>query len=88
MPDGLKRFDIFGELVADPEQDGIAITLQSIRAGADPGQAGYQSARWFRATVHIKPNEIVDVTLPQPDETVGASANRVFSIRLQARQIR
>jgi hypothetical protein len=88
VPDGPKRFDIFGKLVADPEQGGIEITLESIRARADPGQDGYQSARWFRSTVHMKPNEIVDVALPQPDEQGGVSANRVFSIRIQAKQIR
>jgi hypothetical protein len=88
VPDGTKRFDIFGKLVADPEQGGIEITLETIRAGADPGQNGYQSARWFRSTLHMKPNEIVDVPLPRPDETAGAFANRVLSIRIQAKQIR
>jgi hypothetical protein len=84
--DGTKRFDIFGKLVADPEQGGIEIALETIRAGADPGQDGYQSARWFRSTLHMKPDEIVEVALPQPDEKAGAK--RIFSIRIRAKQIR
>jgi hypothetical protein len=88
LPDGAKRFDIFGKLVADPGQGSIEISLETIRAGADQGQDGYQSARWFRSTVHVKPNEIVDVALPKPDAKAGAFANRVFSIRIQAKQIR
>jgi hypothetical protein len=88
VPDGTKRLDIFGKLVANPEQGGIEIILETIRAGADPGQDGYQSTRWFRSTLHMKPNEIVDVALPKPDEKAGAFANRVFSIRIQAKQIR
>jgi hypothetical protein len=88
LPDGTKRFDIFGKLVADPKQDAMDITLETVRAGADSGQDGYQSARWFRSTVHIKPNEIVDVALPQKDENAAGLANRIFSIRIRAKQIR
>jgi hypothetical protein len=36
----------------------------------------------------LKPDEIVDVALPQPEEEAGAFARRVFSIRIQAKQIR
>jgi hypothetical protein len=88
IPDGTKRFDIFGTLVADPQQGGMEITVETIRGGADPGQDGYQSARWFKSTLHMKPDEIVEVALPQPDETAGAFANRVFSIRIRAKRIR
>jgi hypothetical protein len=91
-PDDARRFDISGKLIADPEDGGIEITVETIRARADPGQEGYQSARWFRSTVHVKPNEIVDVALPQPvekmGESAGAYAKRVFSIRIQAKLIR
>ena len=87
ISDGTKRLDIFGKLLGEPAQGGIAITVETIRAGADPGQDGYQSARWFRSTVHMKPNETVDVALPS-DDRAGGSAGRVFSIRIQAKQIR
>ena len=52
VTDGTKRLDIFGKLVADPGQGGIEMTVETIRAGAHPGQDGYQSAQWFRSTVH------------------------------------
>ena len=64
------------------------MTVESVRAGADPGQDGYQSAQWFRSTVQMKPNEIVEVKLPKPDDKASAFANRDFSIRIRARQIR
>jgi hypothetical protein len=88
VTDGTKRLDIFGKLVADPGQGGIEMTVESIRAGADPGQDGYQSAQWFRSKVQMKPNEIVEVALPKLDDKASAFANRVFSIRIQTRQIR
>ena len=88
VTDGTKRLDIFGKLVADPDQGGIEMTVETIRAGADPGQEGYQSAQWFRSTVQMKPNEIVEVALPKPDDKASAFANRDFSIRIRAKQIR
>lgn len=88
VPDGTKRLDIFGKLEADPQRGIMEIALETIAGGADPGQDGYQSARWFRSTVHMKPAEIVEVALQQPDEKTGAFAKRVFSIRIRAKQIR
>lgn len=87
VADGTRRLDIFGTLVADLEQGAVEVTLETIKGRADPGQDGYQAANYFRSTVHLKPNEIVEVALKQ-DEKAGASANRVFSLRIQAKQIR
>lgn len=84
--DGTNRFDIFGTIVSDPEQDGVEVAVETVRAKADSGQDGYQAAQWFRSTVHMKPAEIVDVALPARDEP--GLANRTFSIRIQAKQIR
>lgn len=86
-PDGANRLDFLGTLVANLEQGGIEITLETVKARANPGQTGYQSANWFRSTVQLKPNEIVEVALKQ-DEKAGAAPGRVFSLRIQARQIR
>jgi hypothetical protein len=87
VSDGTKRLDIFGKLVADPQQGSMEIALETIRGEAHPGQHGYQSARWFRSTLRMKPDEIVEIALPQPDEK-AAFANRVFSIRIRTKQIR
>jgi hypothetical protein len=88
ISDGTKRFDIFGRLVAELEQGGIEIDVEAIRTRADPGQQGYQSARWFRSTIHIKPGETVEVALTPPDKEPGELANRVLSLRIRAKQIR
>jgi hypothetical protein len=66
----------------------MEIAVETIRGQADPGQDGYQSAGWFRSTVHMKPDDIVEVALPQSEEKTSAFANRVFSIRIRAKQIR
>ncbi len=89
-PDSTKHLDIFGHLVADPGTDGIDISLEAIGARAAAGENGYYSARWFRSTLHMKPNEVVEVALTQSDteEKIGGSGNRLFSIRIQAKRIR
>jgi hypothetical protein len=87
--DGTTRLDFFGKLVADLVQDGFDVSVEAIRAVPNPDQEwGYQAARWFRSTVRIKPNEIVDVALPPPDNKSAPMADRAFSIRIKPRQIR
>lgn len=88
VPDGTKRLDFFGTLVADPENGGMEITLETIRAGADPDRDGYQSTNLYRSTLHMKPDEIVEVALRSRDQKAVASASRIFSLRIQAKQIR
>jgi hypothetical protein len=87
--DGAKRVDIFGKLVADPVQGGFEIKVEAIRAlpNTDP-EWGYHAARWFRSTLHIKPNEVVDVALPSQDDPERTFNDRTFSIRIKPRQIR
>lgn len=82
------RLDFFGSVVAHVEQGGIKIELETVRAGAHPGQRGYQSLRWFRSTLELKPDEIVEVSLQDPDDKTSAAANRLFSIRLRVKQVR
>jgi len=36
------------------------------------GRDGYQSAQGVRSTVHVKPDAVVEVALPQTDENAGA----------------
>ena len=82
-----KRFDFFGKLVADPQQGRMDVEVEAIRAGVVPGERGYHAARWFRSTVQLKPDEIVEVALPA-DAGSDVLVNRTFSIRLRAKQIR
>lgn len=86
--DGPNRIDFFGKLVADPEQGTVEVALETVRGVAHPSQQGYQAAQWFRSTVQMRPHEIVEVALKQPAEDVAAPGARVFSIRIQAKQIR
>ena len=87
LADGARRLDFFGKLIADPQSGDIEISLETIRATGDPGQDGYHAARWFRSTVQMKPNEIVDVALTEEGDT-AAPPKRVFSIRIRTKQIR
>jgi hypothetical protein len=87
--DGTKRLDFFGKLVADPVQGGFAVSIEAIRAVANPDvEYGYQATRWFRSTLHVKSNEVVDVALPVPKDKNTPLADRAFSIRIKPRQIR
>jgi hypothetical protein len=88
IADGTKRIDFFGKLVADPEQGTVEVALETVRGVADTSPQRYQAARWFRSTVQIKPNEIVEVALRQPGDVAAAPGARVFSLRIQAKQIR
>jgi hypothetical protein len=88
VADGSKRIDFFGKLVADPEQGTVEVALETVRGVADPGPQGYQAAHWFRSTVQIKPNEIVEVALRQPGDAAAPPGTRVFSLRIQAKQLR
>ena len=87
-PTALRRVDIFGKLVADPGQGGMEDDRRDRQSGADPGQEGYQSRPLVPIHAARETDEIVDVALCRPDEKTGGLANRVFSIRIQAKQIR
>ena len=88
VPEGAKRVDIFGKLVVDPDKGSIEVALETVRGEALAGQHGYQAARWFRSTVRVDRDEIVEVALPKPDQKTTASASGTFSIRIRANQIR
>jgi len=87
ISDGTNRFDFFGRLIAELKEGGIEIDVEATRGLPYPGQKGYQSGRFFRSTIQIKPGEIVDVALTPrfKDEELP---NRVFSLRIRAKQIR
>jgi hypothetical protein len=77
--------DVFGHLAAHPEPGGFEVSWETVRATPnDPASQGYQAARYFRSTLHVKPDEVVEVPLTDFDETSG----RKFSLRIQVKQIR
>lgn len=90
---GKDRVDVFGHLIAYLEHgDEILVNVEVVRARADPGQSGYQSANWFRSSLRlrVKPNasEIVEVALPPRDNESAYLANRTFALRIRPRQAR
>lgn len=89
VTDGTNRVDIFGKLVADTVQGGFEISIEGVRAVENPEpQWGYWAARWFRSTLHVKSDEVVDVALPPQDNPQGTLNDRMFSIRIKTKQIR
>ncbi|MEO8481608.1 MAG: hypothetical protein ABI634_05310 [Acidobacteriota bacterium] len=85
---GTNRLDIFGQLTPDLEGGGLKLDVQATTAGPAPDQVGYQSANFFRSTLHLKPGEIVEVALPRPKDSSDPFVDRVLSIRIRAKQIR
>jgi hypothetical protein len=84
---GAERFDFFGHLTGELGDGGLEIAVEVVRAKADRDQeTGYQAARWFRSTIHVKPNETVEVALKAED--TGELAGRMFALRIRAKQIR
>jgi len=44
--------------------------------------------RSVESAIQVKPGEIVDIRLPKLVDSAGPFANREFSIRIRARQLR
>lgn len=87
--DGSKRIDIFGKLVFDAARGGFDVSVEAIRAAANPDpEWGYWAARWFRSTVSMKPNEVIDIALPPSDEKTRSPGEPSYSIRIKPKQIR
>ena len=42
----------------------------------------------MNSVIHLKPEETVEVGLPKLEDSADPFANRVFSIRIRARQLR
>jgi hypothetical protein len=88
VTDGPNRFDLFGRLILDPKPGGVGIDVEAARAKADPGQDGYQAARWFRSKVELKPGETIEVALTRAGLDEKELIGRTFALRIRARQIR
>jgi hypothetical protein len=94
--DGGVALDIYGHVIARPQSGVMDVTLETrsrLTQGGQSSQIWRQgnmySARRVESAIRLKPEEVVDVALPRLSENEsGAFANRVFSIRIRARQVR
>ena len=92
ITDGEVSLEIFGQLVARPENGALEVVLQArSRWGESPfdwRRRGDWATQWLESAIHVKPEEIVEVPLPKLGERGGPFGNRVFSLRIRARQMR
>jgi hypothetical protein len=91
IADGHVSLEIFGEVVARPEQDGLAVALLARSRTGESSFDWHQDGNWpeqVESTLHVKPQEIVEVALPKLGGGAGPFASRVFSIRIRARELR
>jgi hypothetical protein len=90
--DRIGDVDLFGHITIEPESTGSMFALEVVRAQTnvpppvDP--RGYQAAHWDRSNAHVRPDEVIEVPLPQLEERFGPYAKRSFALRIKARQIR
>jgi hypothetical protein len=75
--------DIYGNLTARIESGAIAVSVETRSRWNDNGPQGFVDS-----AVQAKPGEMVEIRLPKLIENAGPFANRQFSIRIRARQLR
>jgi hypothetical protein len=95
--DAKVSLDIYGILVARIEGDGMAVSVETRCRWEDSshsrntsdhlsGRGGPQ--RSVESVVQMKSAETVEIRLPKLGDSTGPFANREFSIRIRARQLR
>jgi len=81
--DGSVSLDIYGILIARLERGAMDVSVETRRRWDDSGQW-----RSVKSVIQVKAGEIVEMRLPKLDGGAGPFANREFSIRIRARQLR
>jgi len=81
--DGSVSLDIYGVLNARLESGAMAVSVETRSRWGDRGPQ-----RSVQSEIQVKPGEIVEIRLPKLGEIAGPFANREFSIRIRARQLR
>lgn len=81
--DGKVSLDIYGRLIALPESGAMEVSVETRGRWGERGPE-----RSVRSVIQVKPEEIVEIRLPQLGESAGPFANREYSIRIRARQLR
>jgi len=75
--------DIYGLLIARLESGAMAVSLETHSRWDDR-----RPHRFMESVIQMKPGEIVEIRLPKLGDGAGPFANREFSIRIRARQLR
>jgi hypothetical protein len=88
--EGSDRVDVFGTLIAEPEPGGLVVAIQVTQATTQLPDRTYYRARFYRSTLRLKGDEIVEVTLPpsDPSTTTPAAGTLTFAVRIRAKQLR
>jgi hypothetical protein len=80
--------DIYGTLISRLESGAIAISVET-RSRWAPGSRNISGPqRSVKSDIQVKPAETVEIRLPTLGDGAGPFANREFSIRIRARQLR
>jgi hypothetical protein len=93
IAEGARALEVFGELVARLGADGLEVTLRTFsRWGPTPFDwRDTLSTSVFQlqpSVIQVRTDETVEIGLPSLDSPAGPFANRAYSIRMRARQIR
>ena len=83
ITDGSVSLDIHGILVARLEHGAMDVSVEARSRWDDSGMW-----RSVKSDIHVKAGETVELRLPKLDYKAGPFANREFSIRIRARQLR
>jgi hypothetical protein len=81
--DASVSLDIYGLLIARLESGAMAVSLETRSRWGNNGPA-----RSVESVIQVGPEEIVEIRLPKLGDDAGPFANREFSIRIRARQLR
>lgn len=84
--DGSATLDIWGILVAKPESDAIAVSVETRGRWVPEARNVYGPQQFFKSEIKIKPTETVEIRLPPAEG--GPFAKRALSIRVRVRQPR
>jgi len=82
--------DIYGVLVARLESGAMAVSVETRSRWDDSSHPRNSSGpqRSVESVITLKPDEIVEIPLPKLGDGAGPFADRQFSIRIRARQLR
>jgi hypothetical protein len=86
--DGNSTLDVVGLLTAAPENNTIAVSVDTRSRWAPESRSFSGPQRFLKSQIQVKPDETVEVRLPLLGDEAGSFARRVLAIRIRARQLR